>query len=261
MISTSQLAFIAGPGLAGVLVHAVGIVVSFAFDALTFVFTSVMLMMMRVTPNIQRVESGPARTALWGDIGAMFRLVRQEKRLQTLVGVLAAINLLFSGPLIVGSATLSRVRFDEGSAAFGMMLSSFAVGMLIGTVVAGIVHPRRPGLVSLLMVALQGVLMITIGFTPMLFAVCALWLLIGCGAGFGSVNAITLIQRNVPAEMMGRVMSLMVLAEVGLSPISNAIAGVLGDWNVTALFVGAGGLLTIVTLLAALNPEMHAVDT
>ncbi len=261
MLSTSQLAFIAGPGLAGVLVNTVGVVLSFAFDALTFVFTSVMLMMMRATPITAAAETAPARAGLWSDIGAMFRLVRQEKRLQTLVGVLAAINILFAGPLVVGSATLSRVRFDEGSAAFGMMLSSFAVGMLIGTVAAGMIHPRRPGLVSLLGVALQGVLMIVIGFTPVLFAACALWLLIGCSAGFGNVNAITLTQRNVPADMMGRVMSLIVLAEVGLTPISNAIAGVLGDWNVTAMFVGAGALLSIVALLATLNPEMHAVDT
>jgi hypothetical protein len=61
--------------------------------------------------------------------------------------------------------------------------------------------------------------------------------------------------------MMGRVMSLIVLAEVGLTPISNALAGVLGELNVTALFVGAGGLLSMVALLAALNPEMHAIET
>jgi hypothetical protein len=60
--------------------------------------------------------------------------------------------------------------------------------------------------------------------------------------------------------MMGRVMSLIVLAEVGLNPISNALAGMVGDLSVTALFVGAGSLLTLVALLAALNPEMHAVD-
>ncbi|RPI97254.1 MAG: MFS transporter, partial [Chloroflexi bacterium] len=143
MLSTSQLALIAGPGLAGVLVNVVGVVVSFVFDALTFLFTAVMLVMLRTTPSAPAVETAPAHAGLWSDIGEMIRLVRREKRLQTLVGVLAAINLLFAGPLIVGSATLSRLRFDEGPAAFGMMLSSFAVGMLIGTVAAGVVHPRR----------------------------------------------------------------------------------------------------------------------
>ncbi len=264
MLGTSQLAFIAGPGLAGMLVHSVGVAASFAFDATTFLFTSVMLLLMRPAAPLQnRVspEAAPIRTGLWAEIGEMLSLVRHEKRLWTLVGVIAAINLLFVGPLVVGSATLSRVRFDEGSAAFGAMLSAFAVGVLIGTLAAGVIHPRRPGLVSLLMIASQGVLMMIIGGTPVLIIICALWVLIGCSAGFGSVNATTLIQKYVPHHMLGRVMSLIVLAEVGLTPLSNALAGIVGELSVTALFIGAGGLLTIVALLATLSPEIHAVET
>ncbi len=259
MLSTSQLASVAGPGLAGVLVHSVGVVASFAFDATTFLFTSLLLMLMRPVV-ILRQGVAPARPGLWREIGEMLSVIRQEKRLSTLVGVIAAINLLFTGPLVVGSAVLSRARFSAGSAAFGAMLSCFAVGMLLGTMAAGVFHPRRPGLASLLGVALEGVLMVVIGCTSILVLTCGLWVVIGCGAGFGNVNAITMTQRHVLPQMMGRVMSLIVLAEVGLSPISNALAGVVGDFSVTGLFVGAGVLLSVVALLAALNPEMHAVE-
>lgn len=263
MLSTSQLASVAGPGLAGVMVHSVGVAASFAFDAATFLFTSVMLVLMAPLVALQkeaRLAVSTARTGLTGEIGEMLSTIRHEKRLATLVGVIAAINLLFTGPLVVGSATLSRVRFSEGSAAFGAMLSAFAIGMLMGTIVAGVIHPRRPGLASLLGVALEGVLMVIIGCTSILVLTCGLWVVIGCGAGFGNVNAVTLTQRYVPPNMMGRVMSLLVLAEVGLNPISNALAGVVGDLSVTALFVGAGSLLTLVALLATLNPEMHAAE-
>jgi MFS family permease len=264
MLGTSQLAFVAGPGLAGVLVHNAGVVASFTFDAFTFLFTAIMLLLMRPAALLQnraKSEAAPKRTGLLTEIGEMLALVRHDKRLLTLVGVIAAINLLFVGPFVVGSATLSQVRFEEGSAAFGAMLSTFAIGVLIGTLAAGVVHPQRPGLVSLLMIASQGVLMAIIGCTSVLVLACSLWILIGCSAGFGNVNAITLTQKHVPPQMMGRVMSLIVLAEVGLTPISNALAGVLGELNVTALFVGAGGLLSMVALLAALNPEMHAIET
>ncbi len=262
MLSTSQLALIAGPGLAGMLVHSVGVVVSFACDGATFLFTAVMLLLIRPAArqqNATSLETPP--TGLLTGIGEVLSLVRREKRLRTLVGVIAAINLLFVGPLVVGSAVLSQVRFDANSAAFGAMLSTFSVGALIGTVAAGVIHPRRPGLVSLLMVAGQGILMIVIGSSSLLFVICALWLVIGCGAGFGNVNATTLMQRYAPPQMMGRVMSLIVFAEVGLTPFSNALAGIVGGLNITALFVGAGGLLTVVSLVAALNPEMHAVET
>jgi hypothetical protein len=176
----------------------------------------------------------------------------------TLVLVVAAINLLFVGPLVVGSATLSRVRFAEGSAAYGAMLSTFSIGALIGTLTAGVTRLKRPGLVSLLLIAAQGVFMVGVGYAPTLTLACVLWLPIGFGAGFGSINFITLTQKRVAKDMLGRFMSLIGLTEVGLAPISNALAGVFADWNVTALFVVAGVLLSCITLLAATNSTLRS---
>ena len=140
------------------------------------------------------------------------------------------------------------------------MLSTFSIGALIGTVTAGVVRLKRPGLVSLLLVAAEGVFMVGVGYAPTLMLACVLWLLIGFGAGFGSINFITLTQKRVAKDMLGRFMSLIVLTEVGLTPLSNALAGVLADWNVTALFVLAGALLTVTALLAALNGNLRSSE-
>jgi MFS family permease len=263
MLSASQLVQIAGPGVAGVLVYSVGVMLSFAFDALTFLFTSIMLLLMRPTALPQKKASPEAtqtRSGILAEIGEMLAFVRRNAQLRTLVLVVAAINLLFTGPLIVGTATLGKVRFVEGSAAFGAMLSAFGIGMLIGTLAAGVIRPRRPGLICLLLVATEGVLLVGVGHASTLITACVLLVLIGCGAGFGNVNVITLTQKNVTKEMMGRVMSLIVLSEVGLTPISNALAGALADLSVTAMFVLAGGLLTLTAMLATLNPEVRAVE-
>jgi hypothetical protein len=56
-------------------------------------------------------------------------------------------------------------------------------------------------------------------------------------------------------------MSVIVLAEVGLGPISNALAGILADLNLTVLFVLAGGLLTLTAVLAATNPDVRAAES
>jgi hypothetical protein len=188
-----------------------------------------------------------------GEIGDMLAYVRRDALLPILILVIAAVNLLFAGPLIVGTATLGRVRFVEGSAAFGAMLSAFGIGMLIGMLVAGAVQSKRAGLISLLLVAVQGVLMVGVGYAATLYISCGLLALMGFGAGFGNITVITMTQKRVSRDMMGRFMSLIVLAEVGLTPISNAVAGMLADWNVTMLFVLAGSLLTLTALLAATN--------
>jgi MFS family permease len=145
------------------------------------------------------------------------------------------------------------VRFAEGAAAYGTMLSAFSIGILLGTLAAGLLNLKRPGFISLLLVATQGVFMVAIGFSQSLVLVCGLWLLIGCTAGFGSINFITLTQKRVNKAMMGRFMSLIALSEVGLAPISNAISGLIADVNVTALFTGAGILLSMTALLAVSN--------
>jgi MFS family permease len=260
MLGASQIVQISGPGIAGVVVQSVGMVLSFAFDAFTFLFTSILLGLMR-PPALPQKEACPEtpvnRSSVLTEIGEMLAFVQRDKALRTIIFVIAAVNLLFTGPLIVGTATISRVHFAEGSAAFGAMLSTFGVGMLVGTLASGLVHSQRSGLISLLLVASEGVFMIGVAVASSLIAACALWILIGFGAGFGNVTVITLTQKRVSKEMMGRFMSLVVLAEVGLTPVSNALAGVLADVNVTALFVLAGGLLTLTALTAATNRDLR----
>src|SRR5512136_2358269 len=256
MHGTSQLVEIIGPGVAGLLLRGVGVALSLVFDALTFLFTSIMLLLMH--PKRVERDASPQRHSILGEIGEMFAYVRHDRLLMTLILVVAAINLLFVGPLVVGSAALSKVRFTEGAAAYGAMLSAFSIGALLGTVTAGVVRLKRPGLVSLLLVAAEGVFLVGVGFAPTLVLACVLWLPIGLDAGFGSINFIPLPNKRVAKDMLGRFMSLIGLTEVGLTPISNALAGVLADWNVTALFVVAGVLLSCITLLAASNSTLRS---
>jgi hypothetical protein len=250
MQGASQIIFIAGPGIGGLIVARLGLALSFALDAFSFLFAAITLLLMR-PPVVARPDT--ERRHWLTEIRAIFAYVWQDRLLAILLGVVAAINLFFTGPLTVGSAALSRVRFAGGSEAYGAMLSAFSVGILIGTVTAGALRLKRPGTASLLLVATQGVFMAVIGFSQNLALTCALWLIIGCTAGFGSLNFITLTQQRINKAMIGRFMSLIALAEVGLAPISNAIAGVIADVNLPALFVGGGVLLSAVALTAVSN--------
>ena len=263
MQGAAQLVQIVGPGVAGLVVRSAGMALSFAFDAFTFFFTSIMIWMMHPITT-RRSQTGPEAISkqanVLAEIGEMLSYILQDKLLTTLILVVAAINLFFVGPLIVGSAALSQTRFVQGSVAYGAMLSSFAIGALVGTLTAGAVHIKQAGVISLLLVSAEGMFMIGIGCTSYLPITCILWLLTGLGAGFGSLNFITLTQRRVAKPLMGRFMSLIALTEVGFVPISNALAGILADWNVTALFVLAGALLAVIALLAAMNGNLRSSE-
>jgi hypothetical protein len=64
------------------------------------------------------------------------------------------------------------------------------------------------------------------------------------------------LQRQTPKEMLGRVMSLIMLASVGLVPVSQALTGGLLKLSLTGVFLGAGGLVLVMALWLALQPAL-----
>jgi hypothetical protein len=56
--------------------------------------------------------------------------------------------------------------------------------------------------------------------------------------------------------MLGRIMSLLMLSSMGLIPISQALSGAVSTWNLTLLFVSAGGLIVLVTIWIAFQPAL-----
>ncbi len=78
-------------------------------------------------------------------------------------------------------------------------------------------------------------------------------------AAFGIITFITWLQSRTPPAMLGRMMSLLMFALVGLSPISTALAGALIKLDTTMLLASAGGLLVAITLVSLFNPAVRAM--
>ena len=66
--------------------------------------------------------------------------------------VLMAVNFLLIGPLTVGIPILADQRLPEGAVAFGMLMSAFAGGNLIGYLLAGSL-PRPDGTIMRMIMA------------------------------------------------------------------------------------------------------------
>jgi hypothetical protein len=81
-------------------------------------------------------------------------------------------------------------------------------------------------------------------------------LLMGIGNGYLALSYITLIQLQSPKAMIGRIISLLMFANLGLVPISQAIAGALIKVNLAGVFIGAGILIILTGLWAATREEL-----
>ena len=110
------------------------------------------------------------------------------------------------------------------------------------------------------MTGLLGVIVGAIAFVPNLVAAIALATAIGATASFLGVITISWLQERTEPGLLGRVMSFAMFSAVALDPISFALAGILVELDLTAMFLAAGALLLLTALLGVLSRTMREVD-
>jgi uncharacterized membrane protein len=79
----------------------------------------------------------------------------------------------------------------------------------------------------------------------------------GISNGYVNILAFTWMQSNTPEAMLGRVMSLIMFASIGVNPIAMALAGVVVGVGVVPLFIGCGAALTVGTLASLLSRDLR----
>jgi MFS family permease len=209
----------------------------------------------------EKDPSGNAR--VWAAILAGLKYLWDDKPLRLMFLVITALNFLFVGPLLVGIPVLASQRLTEGAVAFGLLMSAFAGGNLVGYLLAGsLPRPNSLGmrLYLIVLMTIFGLVLCSLGFISSTWLDFSLMLLIGLGNGYISIIMFTWMQKRTPKEMLGRMMAMMMLSNTGLVPISQAISGAVSKLSLTALFVGAGVLVLLLTVVSTSRPEMIAVS-
>jgi len=252
MQGSMQLIGFIGPAAAGTMIamfpnERVGIGLAIAFDALTFAVSVVTLWLMNSGGEV--VTAAPKN----GEVVSVFQSIREgiafmfrDPVLRTVFILIAVANFAFGGPVIVGVPYLADTRFPEGAAAYGLIISGFAGGNLLGVILSGVLPKLSKWLFKILMIVMFVLFGVGLGALVWInhtgVAVVDMFIL-GVLNGYISILLITGLQRNSPKEMLGRLMSMIVLANLGLVPLSQAISGAVMRWNISPVFLVAGGML------------------
>jgi MFS family permease len=264
---TATLSVFAGPVIVGTLISrldsgashsASGIALAIAIDSLSFLASIWMLSLIRIENADAQQEKAVGGVIASIREGLLY--VWNEATLKIVFPITMGLNILINGPFAVGIPVVARTRFSEGAAAFGLIMSSFGGGALLGIVLAGILpkpSKKTLGTISLSVLSLMGIGLAVIGLAPTMYTAAAAALVMGIANGYANIMLITWLQQKVAPEMTGRVMSLVMFAAVGLNPVSTALAGALIGLNVTLLLVCAGMLMTLFTLSAAFSPAVR----
>jgi MFS family permease len=164
------------------------------------------------------------------------------------------------GPLEVLIPFLIKDRLGGGPGDHAWVLAAFGVGGAVGSLaMASIRMPRRYLTLMNLMWGVGCLPFLVIGFSTAVWQVVASAFVLGALFSAPMVIWGTLLQRRVPAHMLGRVASLDFFVSVSLMPVSMALAGPVSEViGLRATFAIAGlapGVFAIIAILWARLPE------
>jgi hypothetical protein len=77
---------------------------------------------------------------------------------------------------------------------------------------------------------------------------------------FLNIQLIAWFQQRIERALMGRVMSVLMFASVGLAPLSLAVTGGALKASIPGTFFVAGAMVLVVTLLAASHRAVREID-
>lgn len=272
---TAQLSLFLGPVLAGTVIaffsgngtgsdsNFSGLAIAFGIDALTFLASAISLWLINCSFTETAVTDNNENESMTRLIKSAFSYVVRDTVLRAFTIINAAISISMTGVMAVGIPVLANARFEEGAAAFGLIMSAMGAGSLIGMGVAGILPKPRAGLFGpmlLLVTAISGIGLILFPAIPTVWLAAANTFVLGISNGYVMILLITWLQMRTPPTMVGRVMSLIMFTSVGLAPVATAVAGALIKLSLTGLFVGSGVLLLGIISVAILNPAMRAMQ-
>jgi hypothetical protein len=244
------------PAPAGIIVAAFGLASAFSIDAISFLFIIAALLMLRDPP---RVELGAPRSNLAHSILEGLRYVKNDVALRSLLLVASVLNFCITGPLSVGIAFLAKSEFGSPMA-FGFLVSSVAAGSLVGLLLAAARQQRKRGWLLLTVSVVIAICTASIGLLSGLWSLMPVLFVMSASAGFLNVHLLAWFQQRVDRTMLGRVMSVLMFASLGLMPLSLATAGAAVQWSLRGMFAGAGALVLVVTCIAALQRPVREID-
>jgi MFS family permease len=243
---SANAARVLGPAAGGLAYGLGGSTLLFGLDAASF-FIAVAAML------FTRTRSRPASTqqqSLIRDLVAGLRYTATTPWLLLVLAISMIANCACLAPFFVLLPELVRVH-HHGASILGLLTSTEVLASIAGVLVIGRLRGVRANRALLLLASAIGAGTIALGamagFLPALFLGAAL---VGAGLSFDVIEN-TLIQVQVPEELLSRVYSVNVVVSFALLPIGYAAAGFLARWAGASWVLAGGGAVLIASCMFA----------
>ena len=252
-LSRSILGF-AAPALGGILVAAGSPGGAILIDAASFVVAAVLLARVRVPPREDVVEPEPFLRELregWTEF-------RRQRWIFNTIVFFGIGN--FAGQAWFVLAPLVMKEHYGGASTYGLVLSMFGAGLVVGGVIVLRWQPSRPLLVSCVCAAPYGLGVWMIAFLVPLRVLLAAQLLSGVGLAIHLALWFTVFQQQVPEAARSRVSSYDALGSFVLIPLGTAAAGpIAAAIGVKETLIASGVITVAMSALVLAQPVVWTI--
>ncbi|BCJ68472.1 MFS transporter [Polymorphospora rubra] len=248
LAATRSAVLVLGPTVAGLLVVAVGGGWAIAGDAVGFLAAAVLFGRLPATPAPSTPPPG-RRPGLWRDVREGWTVFVALAWAWPVALAYFVINLVNTGPWQILGPTLTGER--DGEAAWGVVLSLRAVGLLVMSAVMYRLVVRRPLRFGRLAGALGAGPLIALGLGLDTYWLAVFAFLGGIGFAASGITWDTALQRHVDRAALARVSSIDDLLSFAAIPVGQVLVGPLAArWGGATVALWCG----IVFAVAALAP-------
>jgi MFS family permease len=261
---SSTVSQVAGPGLAGLLIQAVGPALAILADALSYLASALGIAAGRPGRTGDGLDPKPAEGR--AGVSQGLRLLFGNLYLQALT-VHAAIYNLASQVFTINLVLWMVQQRQVSPGGYGLALSAGGVGAVLGTLTALELADRlgfgRAFAVSLLLSCLVPLTVagLPLSGTALAVGVGIVLLISGVGLGNANVYSLTLRQTVIPSDQLARSVGAYRQIMYGSIPIGSALAGVIGATAGTRVGVAAGAIGLALSALPMLAGKIRRLPT
>jgi MFS family permease len=239
---------LAGPPLGGFL-FGLAVAVPFFLDAGTYAAAAALILALRGEFRPKRPEDAPS-TTLVAEIGEGLRWLWNHGLIRTLAIMLGVFNMTFAATDAI-LVLFAQDVLGLGGFGYGVLLTSMAVGGLIGSLTADkIVAWLGSGRTLQASVLISALVLTVVAFSESAVVVWAVFLLVGITVVVWNVITVSFRQAVVPEDIFGRVNSVYRLLGWGGLSIGALLGGFLArGFGLTAPFWFAAVVLAMMFLV------------
>jgi len=217
----TNLARIAGPALAGILLSAFGEDFCFIGNFLSYIPVLICLFMMKLNLSITE----PGQKSMWTELEEGFKYVKGDKKLSSMI-ILIGLSSLFVIPFNTLMPIFAKDIFNGTAKTFSWFESAAGLGSVASAMyMANLKSSKFLTKITMYASVIFGVSLILLSVSPTLPLALIFMTITGVGmmAQTSSIN--TYIQTQAIPEMRGRAISYFVMAYQGMIPIGSLLIG------------------------------------